>query len=146
MAKPLRPRTVQFSARWDADVVARLERLSEEEGENKSKLALRYVDEGTRMDDHPGIYFRGGPAGRRAALPGGPDVWEVISDVKSRKARGERAIEETADDLGLGVVKVRAAVRYHAEFGEEIDERIERNAREAEAGWESRREEQSAVS
>lgn len=27
------------------------------------------------MDEHPGIVFRSGPAGRRAGLAGGPDIW-----------------------------------------------------------------------
>ena len=69
-----------FSARWDADVLERLARRSELAGTNKSRLAERYVDEGTRMDEHPGIVFRGGPTGRRAALAGGPDVWEVMAE------------------------------------------------------------------
>jgi hypothetical protein len=30
------------------------------------------------MEEHPGIAFRDGPSGRRAALAGGPDVWEAI--------------------------------------------------------------------
>lgn len=60
--------TQTFSARWNADVVSRLRRRSELAGTNKSRLAERYVDEGTRMDEHPGIVFRGGPTGRSAAL------------------------------------------------------------------------------
>jgi hypothetical protein len=59
--------TRTFSARWDTDVLDRLKRRSELAGTNKSRLAERYVDEGTRMDEHPGIVFRGGPTGRRAA-------------------------------------------------------------------------------
>ncbi len=30
------------------------------------------------MEEHLGIAFRDGPSGRRAALAGGPDVWEAI--------------------------------------------------------------------
>jgi hypothetical protein len=37
-------------------------------GEAKSRTAERLIDEGLRMEDHPGIVFRDGPAGRRAAL------------------------------------------------------------------------------
>ncbi len=47
------------------------------------------------MDEHPGIVFRDGPTGRRAALAGGPDVWEVIATLKGGKARGEEAISST---------------------------------------------------
>jgi hypothetical protein len=137
--------TQTFSARWNADVVSRLRRRSELAGTNKSRLAERYVDEGTRMDEHPGIVFRGGPTGRRAALAGGPDLWEVLSTLKSGKARGEEAISATADLLSLTDAQVRTAVRYYGAFPEEVDDRIARNAEdadEAEAAW---RREQAAL-
>ena len=35
------------------------------------------------MAEHPGIVFRDGPTRRRAAVAGGPDVWEIIRAVKS---------------------------------------------------------------
>ncbi len=130
--------TQTFSARWNADVVSRLRRRSELAGTNKSRLAERYVDEGTRMDEHPGIVFRGGPTGRRAALAGGPDLWEVLTTLKSGKARGEEAISATADLLSLTDSQVRIAVRYYGAFPEEVDDRIARNAEdadEAEAAW-----------
>lgn len=137
--------TQTFSARWNADVVSRLRRRSELAGTNKSRLAERYVDEGTRMDEHPGIVFRGGPTGRRAALAGGPDLWEVLTTLKSGKARGEEAISATADLLSLTNSQVRTAVRYYGAFPEEVDDRIARNAEdadEAEAAW---RREQAAL-
>jgi hypothetical protein len=137
--------TQTFSARWNADVVSRLRRRSELAGTNKSRLAERYVDEGTRMDEHPGIVFRGGPAGRRAALAGGPDLWEVLTTLKSGKARGEKAISATADLLSLTDSQVRTAVRYYGAFPGEVDDRIARNvedADQAEAAW---RREQAAL-
>jgi hypothetical protein len=130
--------THTFSARWGTDVVDRLERRSELAGTNKSRLAERYVDEGTRMDEHPGIVFRGGPTGRRAALAGGPDIWEVMSTLKSGNARGEEAISATAELLNLNDSQVRTAVRYYGAFTDEIDRRIALNtedANEAEAAW-----------
>lgn len=137
--------TQTFSARWDADVVERLRRRSELAGTNKSRLAERYVDEGTRMDEHPGIVFRSGPSGRRAALAGGPDVWEVMATLKDGEARGDAAIGATAELLELTELQVRTAVRYYSAYPEEIDERIRRNieeADEAEAAW---RREQAAL-
>jgi hypothetical protein len=97
------------------------------------------------MDEHPGIVFRGGPTGRRAALAGGPDLWEVLTTLKSGKARGEEAISATADLLDLTDSQVRTAVRYYGAFPEEVDDRIARNAEdadEAEAAW---RREQAAL-
>ena len=127
-----------FSARWDAGVVERLSRRSELDGTNKSRLAERYVDEGTRMDEHPGVVFRGGPTGRRAALAGGPDVWEVMATLQGGKARGEEAIAAAAELLNLTDSQVRVAVRYYGAYPEGIDERIKRNVEEAdaaEAAW-----------
>lgn len=130
--------TQTFSARWDADVIERLRRRSELAGTNKSRLAERYVDEGTRMDEHPGIVFRSGPSGRRATLAGGPDVWEVMATLKDGEARGDAAIGATAELLELTELQVRTAVRYYSAYPEEIDERVRRNieeADEAEAAW-----------
>lgn len=130
--------TQTFSARWDTDVLDRLKHRSEMAGTNKSRLAERYVDEGTRMDEHPGVIFRGGPTGRRAALPGGPDIWELMFTLKSGKARGEEAISATAEVLSLTDSQVRTAVRYYSAFTDEVDRRIALNtedADEAEAAW-----------
>lgn len=130
--------TQTFSARWGVDVVDRLERRSEVAGTNKSRLAERYVDEGTRMDEHPGVIFRGGPTGRRAALAGGPDIWEIMATLKGGKARGEEAISATAELLNLTDSQVRTAARYYGALTAEIDRRIALNsedADEAEAAW-----------
>ena len=109
---------------------------------NKSRLAERYIDEGMRMDDHPGIVFRDGPAGRRAALAAGPDVWEIMSVLRNTSKRGEAAVVQAAEWLNLSPVQVRAAVRYYGEFPQEIDERIRRNQEDsaaAEAAWKRER-------
>jgi hypothetical protein len=134
-----------FSARWNADLLDRLERLSEAAGMNKSRLAERYVEEGIRMDEHPGIVFRPGPTGRRAGLARGPDVWEVIMTLQSVEERGEKAIVAAAEALDLGVHQVRVAMRYYGAYPDDIDARIESTvggAEEAEAAW---RREQSAL-
>lgn len=94
------------------------------------------------MEDHPGIVFRDGPAGRRAALAAGPDVWEVMSVVRNTRKRGEAAAVQAAGWLNLSPAQVRTAVRYYSEFPQEIDERIRRNQDEsaaAEAAWKRER-------
>lgn len=75
------------------------------------------------MEKFDGIVFRGGPTGRRAALVGGPDVWELMFTLKSSKARGEAAITATAEFLNLTDFQVRTAVRYYGTFPDEIDRR-----------------------
>jgi hypothetical protein len=127
-----------FSARFDAGVVDRLERRGARSGLNKSRLAERYIDEGVRMDDHPGIVFRDGPTGRRAGLAAGPDVWEVIGALRSTGLQGDEAIQAAAEFSALTVRQVRDAVGYWSEYPDEVDERIRPNhedADETERRW-----------
>jgi hypothetical protein len=111
--------------------LARLEADARRRGEAKARTAERLIDEGLRMAEHPGIVFRDGPAGRRAALATGPDVWELIDTVKGTKLTGEKAIEAAAKWGGLSPAEVRAAIRYYGQFPDEIDERILVNRNEA---------------
>ena len=122
--------------------LARLEADARRRGEPRARIAERLIDEGLRMADYPGIVFRDGPAGRRAALAGGPDVWEVIETLKGTGRRGEKAIEATAEWGNFTAAQVRLAVRYYADFRDEIDDRIRFNRHEAErhrAAWERAR-------
>jgi len=81
------------------------------------------------MAEHPGVFFQSGPTGRRAALAGGPDVWEVIRAVKSAHAAEP---ELTSDDLvnlvsnnsGIAPRLVNTAVRYWATYPSEVDAEI----------------------
>jgi hypothetical protein len=138
-------RSRQFSARLDPSVVDRLERRGARAGVSKSRLAERYLDEGMRMEDHPGIVFRDGPTGRRAGLAGGPDVWEVIAAIRASELDGDAALQAAAEWGNLTVAQVRAAVRYYAEYRAEVDERVRRNFEEADAAEAQWRREQTAL-
>lgn len=95
------------------------------------------------MSDHPGIVFRDGPAGRRAALAGGPDVWEVIEALKGTELTGESAVQAAAQWGSLTLAQVRLAVRYYGGFREETEGGILDNQRESEQqrdAWERARE------
>jgi hypothetical protein len=96
-------------------------------------------------EDHPGIVFRNGPAGRRPGLAAGPDVWEVIGALNGAPNRGEPAILYTADYLGLTSTQVRAAVGYYAAYKAEIDVWIARNDEEADAAEALWRDEQAGL-
>ena len=97
------------------------------------------------MDEHPGIVFRDGPTGRRAALAGGPDVWEVMASLEQGEARGEKAVVSAAELLNLTDLQVRIAVRYYGDYPGEIDERIKRNVEQADAAEAAWRREQAAL-
>jgi hypothetical protein len=120
-----------FSIRMSADTLAQLDAGARRRGEAKARIAERLIVEGLRIEEHPGISFRDGPAGRRAALAGGPDVWEVIDTLKGTGLSGERAIEATAEWGNLMPAQVRTAVRYYGDFRAEIDEKIAFNHEEA---------------
>ncbi len=82
------------------------------------------------MDEHPLIGFADGPSGRRARLVGGPDVWEAIAVAHDN----DGDLAETAAYLELSLGLVQAAASYYAAYPQEVDERIERNRREAHDG------------
>ncbi len=134
-----RPAQKPFSIRMSARTLSRLDVGARRRGEARARTAERLIDEGLRMEDHPGIVFRDGPAGRRAALAGGPDVWEVIETLEGTGLAGEQAIAATASWGALTHAQVRIAVGYYADFREEVDERIAHNREEADrqqAAWE----------
>lgn len=114
-----------------------LERRAKRAGIAKTALADRYVEEGLVMDAYPGIVFRDGPAGRRPALAGGPDVWEVIQVFRAEGGN----VGGTAEYLSLRQGLVEAAVAFYADHRELIDDWIETNRRmmdEAEAAFRRR--------
>ena len=122
----------QLTARMDEVVLKRLDRLSRREGVSRSRIAERLIDEGTRMDEFPGVVFRPGPAGRRAALATGPDVWEIVRDLKAAASAGREPISATAEATDLPEAKVKLAADYYASYPEEIDERLTVEAEAAE--------------
>lgn len=120
------------SVRFPDVVVHRLREMAAAGSESASGLAQRLVDEGLRMANHPGIVFRSGPSGRRAALAAGPDIWEVVALIRSLDQRGEQAVREAAGWLALSERQVRIALGYYGEFPQEVDREIEANELAAE--------------
>ena len=128
-----------LSIRFDDGVLARLRQASARQpGATPSGLAQRLVDEGLRQAEHPGVVFKDGPSGRRAALTQGPDVWEVVVALADMDERGEDAVEAVAELLSLPVARVRVALRYYGAHPDEVDAQVEENdraARAAHAAW-----------
>ena len=123
-------------------VYERLKRGAAQRAESLSSAGERLIDEGLRMDAHPGIIFRDGPAGRRAVLAAGPDVWEIVPLLRDLEGSLEERIAATAEQLWLTERQVRAVSRYYAEFTDEIDAEIAENDDIADrelAAWENER-------
>jgi len=119
--------TAPLSIRLPEQTVGRLADRAGRSSMAPRTLAQRYVEEGLRMDDHPLVRYADGPAGRRARLISGPDVWEVISVAHDN----DGDLVQTAAYLELPLGVIQAAAAYYGTYTEEIDERIERNRREA---------------
>lgn len=120
----------------------RLKHRAAQGAESISAVGERLIDEGLRMEAHPGVVFRDGPSGRRAGLAAGPDVWEVIGLMRSLTGSVEERAVRVAAQLGLALPQVRAASRYYAEFTDEIDGEIAQNDEMADlelAVWDNER-------
>jgi hypothetical protein len=134
------------SVRFDEEVLSRLDRyVREHPGSSSSAVANMFVDEALRSHEHPGIIFRPGPTGRRAALSSGPDVWEVIAALNAIREENpdidqESLLRDLGTVTGLTPVQVGAALRYYAAYPGDIDERIVLNKEAADRGeqlWEA---------
>lgn len=124
--------SVNVSVRLDDDLAQRLRIRARAAGESLSDRLRRYAEEGARRDEHPLITFRDGPAGRRAGLVGGPDVWEVamwLDDV----ADEPDPVAALAEDGIVTRPQIDAALRYRSAYPDEIVARIELHRRETDA-------------
>jgi hypothetical protein len=126
------------SVRVSHDTYEAMQRESRRRGEPLSRVMNTLLDEGVRMNTHPGVIFKPGPAGRRPALTGGPDIWEVMRVYGDFKEDGGDAQRRTAEYLSLSTDQIATAIRYYATYKEEIDEwtrQVDEDAAEAEAAW-----------
>lgn len=130
--------SIRFS---DEPLHGRLKESARRRGQGVSPLAERLIDEGLRMEAHPAVLFRDGPAGRRTVLVGGPEVADVIGAIVGGDVPAAQRRSRAAELLGLSEAMVDAALAYYAEFTEEIDAALTertRAAEEAEAAWRRR--------
>jgi hypothetical protein len=119
------------SFRLPDGLLRRLEEEASATGMSVSALVSSLLDEGLKTRHFPGIVYRDGPAGRRAGLMGGPDVWEVIRDFRAASGRGEPRIRRVAQNSGATPGQVRLAVDFYSAFPDEIDARIAADERVA---------------
>jgi hypothetical protein len=102
-----------------------IQRESETRGKSWSAITNELLEEAIRMRRAPGIVFVDGATGRRAALPGGLDVWEIIATWQE----GGRSYEELRQNYPwLTESQLRAALAYYELYPSEIDARLEREA------------------
>jgi hypothetical protein len=106
-----------------------------------SAFAEELIEEGLRTRRHPMVVFRDGASGRRAAIVGGLDVWEVVGGLVGGDVPSEDRISRAGEHLGLSRQQIDAVLAYYVDFTTEIDEEIAENvaaAYELEAAWRRR--------
>lgn len=117
------------SLRLPDELRAHLAAAAEAEGMPVTALVEQFVHEGLAVAAHPGIVFKPGPSGRRAALAGGPDVWEIASALRHTSGTEAERVAVLADQFALHSRQVVIAINYAAAHRTEIAARIRANDR-----------------
>ena len=115
------------SLRLPDELRDRLAAAASQQDTTVTALLERYAREGLATEAHPGIVFKPGLTGRRAALAGGPDVWEVVAALRSTTGNEQDRVTTVADQLGLHPRQVTIALSYAADHPDEIEQRIAAN-------------------
>ncbi|WP_052666796.1 hypothetical protein [Nitriliruptor alkaliphilus] len=115
------------SFRLSDDARRRLSERAERDGVSVTALLERLIVEGIDTLDHPGIVYRGAGQDRRAALAGGPDVWEVVARLRELTGDEEERITALAGETDLHPRQIRTALEFAARHPAEVHARIERN-------------------
>ena len=111
-----------ISIRLPPDLLGEIQKEARKTDRPASKIIQSVLDEGIRMRRCPGIAFKEGPAGRRAAVAGtGIDVWEVVRMFKSCK-RDFNALARALPQLSRP--QLEAVLYYYRCYPSEIDARL----------------------
>jgi hypothetical protein len=102
----------EHAARTGASVTSALEQL---------------ILEASRVAEFPGIVYRGPAAARRAAIAGGPDVWEVVARVQEVSGTLKTRVDQVHHESGLAPSLVQLAIEFAAAHPDEITQLIARH-------------------
>src|SRR3954453_5473938 len=102
----------------------KIRRIAASEHRSVEETIGLLTEEALKTREFPQIFFMDGPAGRRARLITGPDVWEVIEPyvVAGKNWDVLRASYHWLDEELL-----QAAIKYYEAYPEEIDARLALN-------------------
>jgi uncharacterized protein (DUF433 family) len=114
-----------FSIRLSQSTDALVSREARRTRRSKGAVVEALTEEALRARRFPGIAYRGADWDRRPWVIGtAMDVWEIVW-----LSRGFAAPAEMAANYRLTEPQIRLALAYHAEYPEEIDERIRESDR-----------------
>ena len=117
------------SIRLDDELRTRLTAQAAAESTTITELIERFAREGLDCEAHPGIVFKPGPAGRRAALAGGPDVWEIVAALRHTTGSESERVDAIAEQFGIHQLQVVLELNYAAAHRAEIEARVDANER-----------------
>ena len=106
------------------ELATRLQAQSDAIGLPAPALAASLLDEGLKTRQYPGIVYKDGPAGRRASLAGGPDVWQVIRALNEVPAEEPDPVETVSIEADLHPQQVGLALKFYKAYPDEIDNMI----------------------
>ena len=113
------------------ELAARLQAQSDASGLPAPALAASLLDEGLKTRRYPGIVYKDGPAGRRASLAGGPDVWQVIRALSEVPADRFDPVETVSIEADLHPRQIDLAVQFYKAYPDEIETMLATNERAA---------------
>ena len=116
--------TAPLSVRLPEPTAGKIRTMAAIERRSIAEMLRLLAEEGLKLREFPDITFTDGPAGRRATLIQGPDVWEVVEPYVLAD-RSWQALKESYPELDESLL--RTAVRYYETYPEEIDSRIALN-------------------
>jgi hypothetical protein len=105
----------------------RLQQRADLEGISATALLERFILEGVDTLDHPGIVYRGPASDRRAALAGGPDVWEIVARLRELSGPEEERIDVLAEESELHPRQIRLGLEFAVRHPDDVDGRIARH-------------------
>jgi hypothetical protein len=97
------------------------------QGEKPSPGYRRAIEEWWITQTLPLLEFRNSPSGRRAAVRGGPDVWEIAMIAREYQGNVQRLEEHFGGYLSREALD--QALRYAERFPETIEAQLAENAR-----------------
>jgi hypothetical protein len=117
------------SLRLDDELRGKLAARAESERTTITSVVETMLREGLAMAEHPGVVFRPGYTGRRAALAAGPDIWTIASALRRMSGPESTQIAALAQEFGLHERQVIIALDYIAAHRDEIAAEVAANDR-----------------
>lgn len=115
------------SFRLSEDARAALAGHAGRTGTSVTSALEQLILEATRAADFPGIVYRGPVGARRAAIAGGPDVWEVVARVQEISGTLNARVDQMHAESGLARSLVQLAIEFAATHPDEIAQSIARH-------------------